>query len=250
MVVIEGAFDCLVNAIVDDDIDEEVNGGSETLYEGLSDRSSVQFRSILNIIFDTVIDMALRSRLIQNIPAFSSRLALFRRRLSLAFFCEDSDYLSKPLQDLVNLGSISHRLTAPKFVMNRETNYTELAASISFLNVGVDCGDPPLAGIDKNADNTFNEEVDELSYRVKSMSTRIIDTGASQLKKTEAKEVLESFNFRLMYAVRTRPKPKTTIFGSSDMDQSRKITDFMKEWQAKKEQAAAKDTDDRATIAV
>ena len=185
--------------------------------------------------------MSLQAQLIQNLPAFSPRLNIFRRRLSLAFFFEDRTYLSKPSQDLVNLGSISCRLTAPRFAINKDTKYTELTAAISILDVGLDCGDPPLAGIDKNAETTFNKEVDELSCRVKSISTRIIDTGASQLKRTEAKEMLEGLYFRLTYAVRTEPKPKNNRLGQSNGDGSWKIKDFLEKRQAEKERLA--DTD-------
>lgn len=128
----------------------------------------------------------------------------------------------------MNLKSISHRLTTPKFATerNKEIDYTELAASISMLNVGVGSGDPPLAGINEKAENAFNDQVDELSRRIKFISTNIIDNGASQLKKTEAKEVLESFNFRLMYAVRTRPKPKNDLFGNPNLDRNRKMEEY------------------------
>jgi hypothetical protein len=182
----------------------------------------------LNALFDSLTDVTLRAQLIQAIPAFSARLTLFRRRLALAFFFDNSSYLSKPQQDLVNLGTISHRLTTPKFGIKRdkEFNYTELAASISILNVGVGSGDPPLAGMNEKVENAFNDQVDELSRRIKTMSTSIIDNGASQLKKTEAKEILESFNFRLMYAVRTRPKPKNTPFGNPNLDRNRKIYEY------------------------
>jgi len=148
--------------------------------------------------------------------------------LALAFFFNDSSYLSKPEQDLMNLGSISHRLTTPKFTIKRdqEINFSELAASISILNVGVGSGDPPLAGINEKVENAFNGQVDKLSRTIKTISTNIIDNGASQLKRTEAKEVLECFNFRLMYAVRTKPRPKNTPFGNPNLNQNRKIDEY------------------------
>lgn len=148
--------------------------------------------------------------------------------MALAFFFDNSSYFSKPQQALVNLDSISHRLTTPKFAIqrNKEIDYTELAASISILNVGVGSGDPPLTGINEKIESAFNDQVDELSRGIKVISTNIIDNGASQLKKTEAKEVLESFNFRLMYAVRIKPKPKTDLFGNPNLDRNRKMDEF------------------------
>lgn len=94
-----------------------------------------------------------------------------------------------------------------------ETDFAELGAMVSLLNVGVDSGNPPPAGIDTSGRDVFEKEVDKLSYVVKSMSNQIKDAGASQMKKTEAKEILEDFNARLMYAVRTRIKSETQMFG-------------------------------------
>ncbi len=50
------------------------------------------------------------------------------------------------------------------------------------------------------------------------MFTQIIDTGASHMRRTEAKEILEAFHSRLLYAVRTRRKPKTMLVGDSSID--------------------------------
>ena len=105
-------------------------------------------------------------------------------------------------------------------MIGRETDFAELGAMVLLLNVGVDCGDPPPAEIDSNGPKRFDEEVDELSYAIKSISNQIKDTGASQMKKTEAKEILEDFNAKLLCAVRTRPKPKLNPFGDA------KIKDF------------------------
>ena len=168
-------------------------------------------------------------------PAFSTRLSLLRRRLALAFFFEDSSCLSKPSAKPVHLGLVAHRLTRPEFSIKRDTDFTELAAAISILNVGVDCGDPPIAGFNKTDDKAFNEEVDELSWRVKSMFNQIIDTGASHMKRTEAKGVLEAFHARLIYAVRTKPKPKKMLYGDSDMDHDHRQTNFMTKFLEKRE---------------
>lgn len=131
----------------------------------------------------------------------------------------------------MNLSLILHRLGAPQFATDKDTNYTKLAALIAILNVGLGCSSFPQAGLDQMAETAFNEKVDELSSMVRSISTSIIDTGASQLKKTEAKEILECLNFRLMYAVRTVPKPKNNKF------MNRKIQDFLDYRQTKKAQA-------------
>lgn len=50
------------------------------------------------------------------------------------------------------------------------------------------------------------------------MFTQIVDTGASHMQRTEAKATLEAFHSRLLYAVRTKLKPKTRLVGVSDID--------------------------------
>ena len=50
------------------------------------------------------------------------------------------------------------------------------------------------------------------------MFTSIVDTGASHMTRTEAKDVLEAFHARLVYAVRTKQKPKTMLFGDASVE--------------------------------
>ena len=38
------------------------------------------------------------------------------------------------------------------------------------------------------------------------------------MRRTEAKEILEGFHSRLIYAVRTKRKPKTLLVGASDSE--------------------------------
>ncbi|KAL8828257.1 MAG: hypothetical protein Q9191_002693 [Dirinaria sp. TL-2023a] len=184
---IEEAFGGLIDPMSDDEIENQVN------------EAFVRRRD-------------LRSQLIHKLPATSPRLTLLRRRLSLAFFFQNPAYLSKPQDELVTLGYVSHHLKTEKYMIGIETGFAELGAMVVLLNVGVDNGDPPPGGIDNPDHKVFDKEVDELSYVVKSMSNQIKDAGALQTKKTEAKEILEDFNARLMYAVRTTIKSEQ-MFG-------------------------------------
>jgi len=174
-----------------------------------------QLEAVLTTVYRTIRDATLRLQLIQTIPAWSSRLLLLRQRFALAVFFQDSRYFSKQPKDLVNLKSIARRLESPQFNIRKGTDFGELAASICILSIGIDCGDPPLSPATKVEDAAFNEDVDSLSSKIKSMFSDIIDTGASHMKRTEAKEVLEGFQRRLEYSIRTKPKPKKSIFGDA-----------------------------------
>lgn len=168
-------------------------------------------------MYHTISDATLRLQLLQMIPAWSSRLLLLRQRFALAFFFQDSRYFGKEPEDLVNLRTIARRLGSPQFSIRKGTDFSELAASICILSIGIDCGDPPPPPTTKLEDASFNENVDSLSSKINFMFGEIIDTGASHMRRTEAKEVLEGFQRRLEYSIRTKPKPKKLIFGDAEV---------------------------------
>ena len=164
----------------------------------------------------TVSDASLQLQLLQVMPSWSRRLALFRRRLALAFFLQDSSYLAIPAEDRIDLKTITRSLQRPQFTITNATDFSDLAASINILNIAVDSGDPPPSSpFSKEAESAFNEDIDIIASRLNSMFNDIVDTGASHMKRTETKEVLEGLQRRLEYGVRTKPKPKKLIFGDA-----------------------------------
>ena len=164
--------------------------------------------AILAIVYHSVQDPGLRLQLLRNLPSSSSQQSLLRRRLALAYFFHDSAYLSKARETLLDMKTITHYLRQPRFVVNSETNYPGLAAAMSILAIGLDNADPPPVEASREVITAFNDDLDMLAQRIKGMFTRIVDTGASHMRRTEAKEVLESFHSCLVYAVRTKQKPK------------------------------------------
>ncbi|KAL8757430.1 MAG: hypothetical protein Q9199_002214 [Rusavskia elegans] len=167
-----------------------------------------QMTNILVIIYHSVQDPGLQLQLLRNLPSSSTHQSLLRRRLALAFFFHDPGYLSKNRQTLLDIKTITRYLRQPRFVVNSETDYPSLAAAASILAIGLDNGDPPPVDASKEAITAFNDDLDMLARRIKGMFTQIIDTGASHMRRTEAKEVLESFHSCLVFAVRTKQKPK------------------------------------------
>ncbi|KAL8831973.1 MAG: hypothetical protein Q9170_005067 [Blastenia crenularia] len=206
----ELARDCTVLSKIEDTMSAIV----DRMNEGDLDR---ELTAGLIPIYHSVKDSGLRLQLLRHLPASSVRLSLLRRRLALAFFFKDRTYLSKDRERLVNFRVITHRLNSPRFVIDNETDYPGLAAEVAILAIGLDNGDPPPIDAGKAAVVTFNECIDFLASRIKAMFTQIIDTGASHMKRTEAKEVLESFHSYLVYAVRTTQKPKGMMWGSESV---------------------------------
>ena len=192
---------------------------------------SSQLQKIAVTLFSSIADITLRSRLVNNMPAFTPELSRLRRRLSLAFFFNDASYLSKESEKLVQLDSVSHRLTKSCYCISKNTNFTELAASVSVLSIGVDDGDRPLLGLNEKAETSFDEAIDMLSRELKAMNDRIVDTGASHMGRTQAKQVLEGVHSRLLYAIRIKPPPpiKSILTDMSQgSDTVKRQADFMR----------------------
>ena len=169
---------------------------------------------VMSTTFQGMPDAQLRLSLLRNIPATSCRLSILRRRLALSFFHEDSSFLTKRLKDLTILQDIAKQLRLPQFMIKQRTDYPKLTAMISILDVGLsdarsECFDEPF-----QRQRDFNREIDQLASMIKAMFTQIVDTGASHMSRTAAKDVLESLLSRLMFALRTKIKPKKDLFGN------------------------------------
>ena len=148
----------------------------------------------------------------------SKRFFTIQRRLSLAFFFSNTEYLNKHPEDLLDLGRVAAHLQRPEFTISNDTDYAELAASMAILSIGVGLGDPPTPGCDASQEALFNTDMDVLSERIKAIFTQIIDSGASHRRRTEAKQTLEAFHSRLLYSVRTKRKPKTMLIGDASTE--------------------------------
>jgi hypothetical protein len=182
-------------------------------------------------LFDAVDEATLRFQMLRCIPATEWRVHELRRRLALAFFFNDVEYTTNAPQKLIDLSDIRTRLEQPQFKIDKDTDYYELAAMISILDIAIDDGRSTTIPLtDPEAEQEFNTEVDALAARVYIMWSHISDAGASFMSRIDAKEVLESLRQRLSYAVRTKPKPKKGIFDSTsdNIEVLKKQSEFMK----------------------
>lgn len=131
-----------------------------------------QLTATLTPIYHGVRDLGLQLQLLRHLPATSIRLSLLRRRLALAFFFHDRAYLSIEREQLADFKAIVGHLNKPQFVVNGETDYPGLAASIAILAIGLDNGDPPSTDAGKGAETAFNETVDILARESKPYTRR------------------------------------------------------------------------------
>lgn len=186
--------------------------------------------------YETIKDAVFQSRLLTHILPTSSWIAMLRCRLAVAFLTSDPSPLTEGPDVMVYLKRITNVLKGKRFDVKRyktknqpEYDYGELMAITTILNVAIDSG---WSGVDfssKDAEREFNSEVDVLADRIKRIFTSIEDSGASHLKRTLAKEALEALHYRIIYSVRTKPRPKRSIFGENGADrQNKKVFDLWK----------------------
>ncbi|BAE62719.1 unnamed protein product [Aspergillus oryzae RIB40] len=183
--------------------------------------------------YETIKDAVFQSRLLTHILPTSSWIAMLRCRLAVAFLTSDPSSLAEEPDVMGYLRRIIDVLKDKRFDVKRykmkgqpEYDYGELMAITTVLNIAIDSG---WSGVDfssKDAEREFNSEVDVLADRIKRIFTSIEDSGASHLKRTLAKEALEALHYRIIYSVRTKPRPKRSIFGENGADsQNKKVFD-------------------------
>ncbi|RPB01795.1 hypothetical protein L873DRAFT_1675083 [Choiromyces venosus 120613-1] len=191
-------------------------------------RLALDTLSIGHTFISTLNDPGTRYILLTTLPSTTPRTHLFRRRLSLAYLFQDPTYLSKPYPELARLQRITRLIkSTPAFEINTDTDYDELRAAICILDIAVDDG--ATAGDVK----TNDLEVDALVENFRNMFSKIRDTNAQNLARTEAKDCIERLMFRLRFGVRKREKMNLVVdvgFGSecSDGGKDRKVQSKLK----------------------
>ena len=190
--------------------------------------------------------LALKHILPTSPRAANLRISLARRFLDVA--TETSKSFQNAVTDtdtsaMVDLNQLSAYLDNPVFntVVSKgddsSVDYSALSSLVSIFDVALGDGGRPLPAITPKSDTSvanivrtsanslpsspsnfidernFNQQVDLLADQVKAIHTSIADTGASHLRRTEAKEALNALHFRLLYGVRTKSRPKQAVFG-------------------------------------
>jgi hypothetical protein len=176
-------------------------------------------RRLCTTAYDAIKDHVFQSRIIRHILPTTSWIAGLRVSLALAFLTGDLSALNETLDAIACLRTVTEVLKDQRFNMRRykgkgqaDYDYSELAAITTLLNVVIDSAWSSLDFPSKDAEREFNSEVDTLSDRIKKIFTSIEDSGASHLKRTLAKEGLEALHYRIVYSVRSKPRPKKSPF--------------------------------------
>jgi hypothetical protein len=175
-------------------------------------------------IFRAIKLPALQLQVLRCIPQSLPRVHELRRRLALAFFFSKSKYISSAPHDALDLIEVTEQLDRPQFKINKETDYPELAAVMSILNIAIDNGLSVRHDVaDPEGEIKFNREVDILAARIKQIWGSINDAGAAFMSRSYAKEMMEGLRMRLELTIRTKPKPKLSIFETDEPDDGRVV---------------------------
>lgn len=162
----------------------------------------------LNLI-STIPDALYRLCVLNALPVYTPRTHLFRRRLALSYNFDDPSYLTHPYANLVRISRFSDLLFKPQFKIDKNTDYSDLQSLISIMDIAIDDG-PTTGNVRQN-----DAEVDVLVEDLRNMFSRIHDTNAQNLARTEAKDTLERLVFRLRFAVRVKDKMNLVVETSS-----------------------------------
>ncbi|KFZ05076.1 hypothetical protein V501_08716 [Pseudogymnoascus sp. VKM F-4519 (FW-2642)] len=177
------------------------------------DAWEISCRKICSNIYNTVAQEPLCLQIIECIPASNPCLHDLRRNLSLAVFCQDCDLTQKPVEEKLELRRLVQVLGGPRFQVNRQTDYVQLAALISLLDIAIGDGSAVDFDVsDPQAEEEYNSCLDELAYQLKIIWSSINDRGTLSPSRIHTKRTVEKLRNRLLETIRTRLKPKQSIF--------------------------------------
>ncbi|KAL4749426.1 hypothetical protein BDW72DRAFT_204783 [Aspergillus terricola var. indicus] len=183
--------------------------------------------NICTTVHSTLKDAELQSRLLEHIAPVNDWIAALRRRLAYMFLTDDPSTDVECQDRKAEVSRISNILKHPQYNVKRskkgqpEYDYGKLTAITTFLDIIIDSGWSETQFADEGAEDEFNQEIDALADQVKRIFTAIQDSGASHMKRTLAKEALEALHYRIVYCVRTKPRPKNVLFGKYEPTQQR-----------------------------
>lgn len=175
--------------------------------------------------FNTANNTTFQTRLLERILPTNPLIAHFRGRLAMAFLFSDSSLLEKSNEEILGLKQVIRYLKETRLDTKlrkartaNDYDYDELKAITTLLNIAIDTGGIKVEFPNKEAEREFNADVDTLADNLKQIFSAIEDSGASHLKRTDAKQGLEALHWRILYSVRTKP-PSKSIFGQGSWEQ-------------------------------
>ncbi|KAJ5365571.1 hypothetical protein N7517_008457 [Penicillium concentricum] len=170
--------------------------------------------------YATIDDVCIQSQIVHHILPTSPWFALIRCRLAVAFLLQSQDPLTEPPEKLLDIKRITllllrnERFQVKRFKGIADYDWRELTSLTALLNVAIDSSALELNFNSTQTEKDYNAAIDRLAAQIKTIFCSIQDSGASHVTRTVAKSELEALHYRIVYSVRSKPPPKTTIFES------------------------------------
>ncbi|KAH6647074.1 hypothetical protein BKA67DRAFT_425620 [Truncatella angustata] len=235
--------------------------------------------NICNYLYTRVDAASQRNMAITLLPASTPRMVELQRRLASEALLGEPNLGARHPDKSVTAQDLFSRLSEPDFQITSSTDFGELNALISLLDITIHDGShlyrarlfPSVSRTSASSSSTlapmptpsslaspsttpspaseaearaqYDMDVDGLLRRLKVMHDKISDN--TLVVKKEAKAAMDGLMKRLNHTVRSRPQPKEDIFEgilvSSKKDNADlpRQKDFMKKWTAAKAARAA-----------
>lgn len=158
----------------------------------------------------------MRLRSLSFLPTSVKGLHELRRRMAAVFFFDDLSLVSQPADPSFTLHDITTRLQGPNFKIGPDTDYAALRAQLLLLDIAIDMGIRLGQDDPEGLTSPFDAEVDELTSTLRQLARSINDTDMKSVLPMEAKMVMDWMGERLGHTVRSKPKPKISIYDLSE----------------------------------
>lgn len=223
--------------------------GSPISKDDVQSLMASQLSDVLPRLLSRVAYPVLQRDLVCALPSSSPMTAYLRRHIALAFVLHpaalDVPLASPQLPTIIH----NHLETSLDFRINKETDYSFLAARMTLIDIAVGPGmltvpyqplvnplpsqgdsSPVMAPVPASSElRDFNKEIDALAQHIKMLGNSIVEAGAVlDLRILDAKDSVERLCSRLEHAVRIGGKKSHNVFGSDDEDKQMKVTDIFR----------------------
>ncbi|KKO99745.1 hypothetical protein THAR02_08151 [Trichoderma harzianum] len=167
----------------------------------------------------------IRVNALQCLSIRNKRTHDVRRRLAITFLFDDAVFGRQHPEDTFTVRHAIDRIEEDDFSITPQTDFAELKAMVTILDIAVDDGTPPeLSSLED--EEQFNQDIDELAAKLREIWRKINDAGM-KITRTEAKSVVEWVQQRLSNTVRTRRKLKKSIFDLPGHEDLAKQQEYM-----------------------
>ncbi|KAK4928368.1 hypothetical protein LTR66_016232, partial [Elasticomyces elasticus] len=180
------------------------------------------YDKVVSDFSSNLLDPVLQAQFLQHFVSTAMEAAKLRTKLAKTFLLTGMKEVELDVQDSTSL--CSHVVSSPDFAIIRKNeaasvDYIELAARVSILDVALGDSYCDKKSLNITVEKDFNKVIDKLADHLHALNASIVDTGASHMKRTDAKNVIVGLHSRLLYSVRTKPRKKKHVF---DLDRDNK----------------------------